>query len=345
MYDRPPVLIVDAGGTLVTRTRPGLAGRVVRAARAVGDDRPEREVRAAVLTAANPDACLRALDPQSPAARAAVLAELTADPGDAMILPGAQELLRTAIDLGWRIIVASNAGPGTPPLPDELGRHVSSVVESRDYGLVKEDPRFWARLLEEEKVDVRVALVVGDNPVADGKAPEAAGIQSRLVCGDGVAREALTAQLRAAGSRPEQAAAVVAGHHERWAGRDVIVAPHLTALVTRVTRARLRFSAGPVTGTAVVVRRRALPPVVVAAGGPLPELAWLHQPPDRRPYQAPAELKERLEREGLSLDGLSQADRRHALSMIREARSSTAVSERMADLVLFLKGREKDGSK
>ncbi|GAB3838128.1 hypothetical protein [Dactylosporangium cerinum] len=66
MSDRRPVLLVDAGGTLVTRTRPGLAGRVVQVLRAAGDGRPERRLRAAVLTAADPEACLRALGPLEP---------------------------------------------------------------------------------------------------------------------------------------------------------------------------------------------------------------------------------------------------------------------------------------
>lgn len=55
----------------------------------------------------------------------------------------------------------------------------------------------------------------------------------------------------------------------------------------------------------------------------------------------PGPLHALLEREGLRLDVLSPADRRHALAMIREARSTTAISERMTDLVLFLKDRRK----
>jgi len=345
MADRPPVLIVDAGGTLVTRTRPGLAGRVVQAIRRAGaTDLPERAVRAAVLTAADPDHCLRALDLRSPGARAAAVAALAEDHGDTVILPGAEGLLRTATDLGWRVIVATNAGPGTPPLPAELERHMSAVVESRGYGLVKEDPRFWRRLLDQEQVDAAAALVVGDSGTADQRGPEEAGLQSRLVGGDGVGLAALTAELRAAGPRPADATAVVAGRRERWGGRDVAVAPHLTWVVTRVTRARLRFTAGTASGTAVVVRRRALPPAVVAADGALPALVWLRKPRDRRPYQAPADLTALLDREGVTLDALSPSDRRHALAMVREARAGATAADRMADLVLFLKERKKSGA-
>jgi len=346
MPDQPPVLVVDAGGTLVTRTRPGLAGRVVRAVREAegATGRHEAALRAAVLTAADVGACLRALNLRSPGARSAVAEVLVEDHGDAVVLPGAKELLRTATGLGWRVVVATNAGPGTPKLPDELGRYVSAVIESRVYGLVKEDPRFWTRLLSEERVDPRAALVVGDSSVADQRTPEAAGLQSRRVGGDGVALAALTADLRAAGARPADAVAVVAGDREMWASWDVVAAPHLDSLVTRVTRARVRFAAGTTSGTAVVVRRRSRPPAVLADGDALPGVAWLIQPCERRPYTAPASLITLLEREGLSLNVLSPSEQRHAVSMIREARAGGTVAERTADLVLFLKERRKGGN-
>ncbi|GAB3838131.1 HAD family hydrolase [Dactylosporangium cerinum] len=274
-------------------------------------------------------------------ARAAVWAELTGDPGDAVVLPGAEELLGTAVGLGWRVVVATNAGPGTPPLPDELGRHVDAVAESRAYGIVKDDPRFWARLVEQERVDPAAALVVGDDHEADQRAPEAAGLQTQPVGRGGRTTAELAARLRDAGPRPEDAAALVAGRREWWAGRDVVSAPHLAHLVVRVTRARVRLTAGPAGANAMVVRRQDRPPGVIAAAGPLPDVAWLHLPRDRRPYQAPADLRALLDREGLSLDVLSASDRRHALAMIREARVTETVTERMADLVLFLKDHAK----
>ncbi|GLK99219.1 HAD family hydrolase [Dactylosporangium matsuzakiense] len=342
MSERQPVLVVDAGGTLVTRTRPGLAGRVVAAVRAAGDERPEAAVRAAVHTAPDIDACLRKFDDLPASARAGIARELTADPGDAVVLPGAEELLHTAAGLGWRLILATNAGPGTPALPSELARYIDTTAESGRYGMVKDDPRFWTRLVEEEKVDPLLAVVLGDDVLADQRAPEAAGLQTRLIGGDGGTLTGLAAELQAAGQCPDEAAGVVAGRHEHWAGRDMIVAPQLAPLVVRVTRARVRLAAGSAPGgAAVVVRRQSRPPAVVGAPGPLPALAWLHLPPDRRPYQVPAGLNALLEREGLRLDVLSPSDRRHALAMIREARSTATISERMADLVHFLKDRRK----
>jgi FMN phosphatase YigB (HAD superfamily) len=338
MAERPPVLVVDVGGTLVARTRPGQTDRIVEAVRRVGrlSAEAEERLRTIVLTSADADACLRALD-LPPSLRPAVAAELAADPGDVVVLPGAEDALRTSAEAGWRVVVASNAGPGTPDLPDSLARYVSSIVESRRCGLVKEDPRFWTRLLDTEQIDAHLALVVGDQEQADRDAPAAAGLQSRLVRGADLG--ALIADLEAAGPAPPDALAVVAGDHEDWAGRDIVVAPHLGSLVTRVTRARVKFVAGETEGTAMVVRRRSGPPAVVGQHGPLPGVAWLVQGRDRPPYTIPASLRAVLEDHALSLDSLSPSDRRHALSMIREARSESTVAERTADLVRFLQER------
>jgi FMN phosphatase YigB (HAD superfamily) len=341
MDDLRPVLVVDVGGTLVTRRRPGQTDRIVQAVRRLGSlsAEAEAELRETILTSVDADACLRALD-RSPHIRPFVAAELAADHGDVIVLPGAEDLLRTATQAGWRVIVASNAGPGTPALPDSLGRYVSGLVESRSCGLVKEDPRFWLRLVDAEQINPRMALVVGDHHRADRDAPAAAGLQSRLVRDGDL--EALVADLAAAGPPPADALAVVGGDHEQWAGQDIVIAPHLDSLVTRVTRARVKYSAGEVDGAAIVVRRRSGCPAVVGTRVALPGVAWLVQGRDRSQFTIPAGLRRVLEDQGLSLEALSPSDRRHALSMIREARSDSTVAERTADLVRFLQERSKD---
>lgn len=341
MADRAPVLVVDAGGTLITRSRPGLASRVVQAVRRAEGltAAAEPAVRWAVLTAADAGSCLSALDVR-PATRSAVAAVLAEDPGDAIVLPGAEELLRTAVELGWKLMLASNAGPGTPDLPAGLGRYLADVVESRSCGLVKEDPRFWERLIGSGQVEPAMTLVVGDREDADRAAPAAAGLQSRLVAdGDRTGLAALTADLRAAGPAPSQAIAVVAGEAEEWAGRTIVAAPHLDPMVARVTRARVRFVAGATSGTSTVVRRRALAPAVVWPADAMPAVAWLVQGRQRSQHTVPRELRSLLEARGLSMDMLPPADRRHALSMIHEARSESAMAERMTDLIRFLDER------
>lgn len=341
MTDRRPVLLIDAGGTLITRTRPGLTARVVETVRRSEGLTSEAEanLRRAVLTAADSDSCLRALD-LPPDVLARVEAVLTEDQGTAVLMPGAEELLRTATELGWKVIVVSNAGPGTPELPHVLGRYMSGTAESRAYGLVKEDPRFWGKLLEIEQVDPRVALVVGDSEQADKWAPAVAGLQSRLVV-TGVA--GLTADLTAAGPPPPRTVAVVAGDHEEWAGRDIVAAPHLDSLVARVTRARVPYAAGTAYGTGVVVRRRSGAPAMVGHREALPGVLWLLQGRERSQYRIPAALRSLLEHKGLSLDVLPPSDRRHALSMIHEARAGSTAAERAADLVRFLEERGGNG--
>lgn len=341
MADRQPILVVDAGGTLVTRTRPGQTERVVQAVRRLGGLSAEAadELRRTVLTSADADSCLRGLGP-SPDLRPLVAAELAADPGDVIVLPGAEDLLRTATQAGWRVVVASNAGSGTPSLPDSLGRYVGSLVESRSCGLVKEDPRFWMKLIDAEQIDPRLALVVGDQRQADRDAPATAGLQSRLVRGGDL--ETLVADLAAAGPLPPDALAVVAGDHEQWAGRDIVIAPHLNSLVTRVTRARVKYTTGAVDGAATVVRRQSRSPAVLGQRDALPGVAWLIPRRDRSPYTIPARLRGVLEEHGLSLDVLSPVDRRHALAMVHEARNDSTVAERTADLVRFLQKRGRD---
>jgi FMN phosphatase YigB (HAD superfamily) len=342
MADLRPVLVVDVGGTLLSRTRPGQTERIVRAVRRAHGitAAAESALRRIVLTSPDADACLEALR-SSPELRPQVAAELAADPGDAVVLPGAEDLLRTATANGWRIVVASNAGPGTPSLPKALAVHVESVAESRTCGFVKSDPRFWSRLIDSENLDPRLTLVIGDQAEDDRAAPVSAGLQARLVragrLGD------LAADLDAAGPPPPWAIAVVAGVHERWAGQDVAPAPHLGSMVTRVTRVHLQYSIQGGGGPAVVARRRSGPPAVVSGGPkPLPGVAWLLQGRDRSPYTVPGNLRGILKERGLSLDVLSKSDRRHALSMIHEARNDATVAERTADLVRFLEERSAD---
>jgi FMN phosphatase YigB (HAD superfamily) len=341
MANRSPVLVVDVGGTLVTRARPGQTERVVQVVRGYGglSAEAEADLRRTVLTSIDVATCLRALN-LTPDLRPLVAVELAGDPGEVHVLPGAEDLLRTATEAGWRVVIASNVGPGTPGLPASLARYVSGVVESRTCGLVKEDPRFWRSLVDAEQIDPRLALVVGDLERADRDAPAAAGLQSRLIRDGGLA--ALVADLAAAGPPPEDVLAVVGGSHEQWAGQDIVVAPHLDSLVTRVTRARVRVCAGEKDAAATVVRRRWGGPAVVGTQDALPGVGWLVHGRDRSPYQVPAKLRGVLAEQGLSLDGLSPADRRHAISMIREARSDSTVAERTAELVRFLKNRSED---
>nr|WP_145491760.1 MULTISPECIES: HAD family hydrolase [Streptomyces] len=341
MPDRRPTLVVDIGNTLVRRSRPGLLTRVLAVLRTSGtpvDDSARRLVALTVFTAPDRDTCTRALAARYPVAAAGLRDEVHSDDGHAVILDGARDLLATATDSGWRIVAATNAAVGTPALPPELAGLISVTATSWEYGKVKEDPSFWAALVQREGIDPLLTLVVGDSEPADRDAPMAAGLQARLVTRPGAVL-ALASQIGAAGPCPPEARALVAGDAEPWAGRAVVSAPHLTSLVTRVTRARHVFTSGEQRCQGTVVRRRALPPAVVADHQELPAVSWLLERRGRGTYVVPADLRRELQHQGLSLDGLGPEEYRHAIAMIREARSEQTTAERISDLVRYLKER------
>jgi FMN phosphatase YigB (HAD superfamily) len=340
-----PTLIVDIGNTLLSRPRAGTRGRVIAALTEAGVTLGYEQVQAietAIFTAPSLDASENIIASLYPSQRKLIAGALREPPGPATILPGARELLSEAIAAGWRIIAATNAAADAPPLPPELAA-ISAVAWSARYGLAKDDPRFWHALLEREQVSPQLALVVGDSPRADRDVPRAAGLQTRLARPGSGALAALAADIAAAGPMPSDAAAVVVSDGESWAGRPVVVAPHLESHVVRVTRSRHRFAVGngrPVRGE--VVRRKSLPPAVVLDTEGMPGVSWLMRQRGHSQFVAPARLRTALAAEGISLDDLSAADHRHAVSMIREARQAETEAERIADLVRFL--RDKDAS-
>jgi FMN phosphatase YigB (HAD superfamily) len=337
-----PTLIVDIGNTLLSRPRPGTCGRVIAALTEAGVTLGCEQAQAigtAIFTAPAIEASEDILAGLYPGQRKLIADALREAPGPATILPGASELLSAASAAGWRVIAATNAAADTPPLPPELAA-ISAVAWSARYGLAKDDPRFWHALLEREQVSLRLALVVGDSPRADRDVPRAAGLQTRLARPGSGALAALAADIAAAGPMPPDAAAVVVSDGESWAGRPVVAAPHLESLVIRVTRSRHRFAVGdgrPVWGQ--VVRRKSLPPAVVLDTEAMPGVSWLLRQRERSQFVAPARLRTALAAEGISLDDLSAADHRHAISMIREARNAETEAERIADLVRFLRDK------
>lgn len=342
MANQVPTLIVDIGGTLVTRARPGTRSRVLTALAEGGaplDAGQEQAIGDVIFTAPDLDACLRSLASMYPDRRDAIEAALREPAAPATIVPGALDLVTAAVATGWRVIAATNAAAGTPPLPPELAA-VSVTAWSTDYGVAKDDPRFWRLLVEREDVNPRLALVVGDSPRTDQEVPRAAGLQTRLARPGTGALATLAADLASAGPMPPDADAVVVTDGERWAGRPVATAPHLEDLVVRVTRSRHRFVTGD--GRSYwgqVVRRKSLAPAVVLDADAVPGVSWLLRQRERSRFVAPAGLRAALAAEDISLDDLSAEDHRHAISMIREARDTDIAAARIADLVRFLRDK------
>jgi uncharacterized protein YdeI (YjbR/CyaY-like superfamily) len=65
-------------------------------------------------------------------------------------------------------------------------------------------------------------------------------------------------------------------------------------------------------------------------------VSWLLPSSARSSLVMPDGLRQALERHGLSFDGLSAAERRHAISLIREARTPQIRASRTAALVRHL---------
>ncbi|HLI75927.1 MAG TPA: HAD family hydrolase, partial [Acidobacteriaceae bacterium] len=278
MKHQGPTLIADIGNTLISRSRPGTRSRVISALTEHGivlEDDHERTIGKVIFTAPDLDACERSLAGIYPELRKVISDALHEPAGSATILPGAREVVSSATAAGWRVIAATNAAAGTPSLPSELDG-VSGIAWSAEYGVAKDDPRFWRMLLEREQVSPQLALVVGDSPRTDREVPRAVGLQTLLVQPDGCTLTTLAADLATAGPMPPGTAAVIVNDGEQWAGRPIVTAPHLESLVVRVTRSRHRLVTGD--GRACwgqVVRRKSLPPAVISEADHLPGVSWL----------------------------------------------------------------------
>jgi FMN phosphatase YigB (HAD superfamily) len=344
MSDRRPSLVVDVGGTLVTRERAGAFRRVLGVLAAEG-----RSVESPTVVAELARAVLTGADPHVAAARVATISGL-ADPepvvralvepdGRCVLLPGALRLLEQANASGWRIIAATNATAWTPSPPRELARLITAVVASCDVGCIKQDPEFWIRLRRDHGVDPTRTLVVGDAPSADTVPASNAGFLALLLDGVRCTTATVADMLAAAGAVPGEDAAVMGGDASSWAGRRVIEVPHLQPLVERVTRLRCRIRTAVSTTRAALVRRRTEAPAVVFEdpnAAPL-RLGWLLPAPDRRFAGVPPDLETAVGAAGLSLEALAPRDRRHMGALVREARDRDTRAARLADAVAHLR--------
>ncbi len=335
-----PTLLVDIGGTLLTRDRPGVFHRVLATVASEGhivDDRVRAIIAARVLTGLAPEsaAALIANDLHLSSAEP-VLAALHEPDGVATILPGAIDLLATARRCGWTVAAISNVAASVPDLPRDLVELLDSTVYSSDIGLVKQDTGFWQYLKRALRPDPLRALVVGDDLTADVLPAQAAGYLAFHVDVDCSVTE-LAGLVERAGPPPPNALAVVGGRPKAWAGRRILEAPNLAPLVARITRQAGSIHDAEKTYPTTVVRRRTGPPAILLPDGDRPMmLAWLVANPDRRPVRPPRDLQAALDAKGLSLDGLELHEVRHLVSMVREAKHLDTRSARIDQILAHL---------
>jgi putative hydrolase of the HAD superfamily len=94
-------------------------------------------------------------------------------------LPGAREALIGLKARGKRLVLITNAHPQTLQIKDEwvdVRRYFDAVYSSHDFGVPKEDARFWPAVRKVEPYDPERTLFVDDN-AAVLKAARAAGIR------------------------------------------------------------------------------------------------------------------------------------------------------------------------
>jgi hypothetical protein len=340
--------LLRAGSPLPECYRDRALGRVLAALQTegvtAGDPSTRRAAATMLSTTATPSAAAEMLGAWFGLGfrgKTRVAAALRERDAPATSVPAALELLDVADELEWRAIVATDAPAWAPPLPSQLRRRVATVVSAATAGHPKEQPAFWSHLRADASLDPALTIVVGESLDGDVRAPRSNGFATARA--DRVEALAELAEvLRANGRWPAEAIALVVGTPRPWGHRLVLEAPHLDALVARVTRFRARVHLGGDRPRAATVVRRAQGVPVVALDGELerrPLLVWISARADPRSLRPPSDLARRLDDQGLSLDALPLHERRYLISLVREARDGATRSDRMTHVVEHVRTR------
>lgn len=340
-----PTVLIDIGATLISRTTPGPFVRCVQALEKRGIDTDDQTIRTmlarCVLTGLDRDAAARrAVEDLALCAQTAstVREALLKPEGEPQILPGAHSLLWQAGQRGWNVVAVTNAARWTPGLPTTLGRLVAATVSSSDVGVLKQDPEFWRRITNVGgDIDARSALVIGDDPRADGATPSEVGFCSIIHGGEGPSLNEIAEWIARAPEPPSDPLGVAAARSFWWAGHNVVAAPHLVGLVKSVTRRRVRASFGnnPAITTSVV-RRRNLPPALIVPESLHGGLVWLSAVGDRRHSTIPPDLMSALTEHQISVDGLADRELQQLTAMVREATDADVRRSRINGVVDYL---------
>ena len=343
-----PYIVVDVGGTIINRSRPGTVQRVVDCLKSLGINVSSQAHRLAVasivLTSPDPESAAGALVEflRLPQAFGEIIhASLIEPDGDAFLFDHALDLLSAARSYGWGVVAATNAVRWITPLPLEISDRCDSIVSSGDLGIIKQDLRFWSALRERVGLDPAFTLVVGDEPDADVISARRGAYAALKVDHREVTLSMIRSAIEQAGPMPSDADGIAAGVEYRWAGRWVIDVPNLIILLTRVTRARVEIQTTAGTRFGEVVRRRDDSPVLVAAEGrkDLPSISWVRVRADRRMAVIPQDLALALADAGVSISALTIGEQRLMIGMVREAREPLVRKRRIADIVEHLKPR------
>lgn len=339
-------LVIDVGGTLMSRSRPGTVQRAVDRLQKAGIDCSVPANRLAVarivLTSSSPSSATEALIEHfglPSIHRAEVHDALVEEDGEAVIFDGAAELLSSTRARGWTVVVATNAAAWLAPLPREIASHCDYVISSSDIGLIKQQLQFWRILAEKTGLDPIFTLVVGDQLEADIMPAQSAGFAAVKIDHRNTDLVMLRGAIEQAGPAPDECAGLAAGIPYQWAGRQVLDVSNLTTLVISVTRARIMMHTGGGTIPGEIVRRREQSPALVANDSRVtpPLVSWIRIRPDRRMNTCPEDLARALSDAGVSISNLPIGEQRQLIGMVREAQDPSIRNRRIADIVQRLR--------
>jgi putative hydrolase of the HAD superfamily len=117
----------------------------------------------------------------------AALYEEFTRPGIWYLEGGTKELLSDLQEAGYRLGVLSNFDRRLYAILDqlEISEFFEHIVISSEVGADKPDPRIFAELIQRFRVSPEQVLHAGDDPMVDGAAAHAAGLQALVVGTDG----------------------------------------------------------------------------------------------------------------------------------------------------------------
>jgi FMN phosphatase YigB (HAD superfamily) len=249
--------------------------------------------------------------------------------------PEAEAFVSFAREQGWAVYFVTNVARWADGLPAELAALAKGQIRSSEVGWTKADPRYWKHVETCLGIDPARSLVVGDNEQADYRTPRSCGFPAARLNGRNPLRS-IASLLAEAGASPTGDAYVYSGGWATWGTECIIDAPHLGRLVERVTRCRIRLYNRGAREGGWLIRRSGRPPAIVCEHHErLGPLGWVTTAARRRATQ-PQGLRRELLRHGVSIDGLTEEQQRHIISLYREAKDEKVRALRTQEIVAYL---------
>ncbi|MEM5471906.1 HAD family hydrolase [Hoeflea sp. AS60] len=335
-------ILVDIGGTILTRSKPGPKQRVIDVLRDhLAISRQESQEAADItLTAGSRDAAVKRLTRHfslSQETANGVEAALREPEGEAQFIPGALDLIAACREKDIKIIYVTNAVSWAPALPVELMED-AAYVSSSSLGISKRDPQFWRTVLEAHGLDAQTCLSVGDSIENDVRPANQVGIAGIHIGEEGWDFAALAGTLTTADPSPAELDGFIAGPVNRITGYSVVECGHLANWVVDRTRSRAVIFTSGARIHGEVVRASDERSALFVTKTVLPEslFGWIKFERDRRMTNLPRHIEEKIAARGRTFKGLVDHEHRHYLSLLIEAASEEILEERLKAIIELL---------